>query len=104
MIFAAAIVTFAPNNMEQVKKNIENLHNPEIHFEDKKQGKIVITIEGDDNNAIENVRLELLKNDCVSSAEYYAFHFGEEVEKTIQGDAIKDFDIESAFKKHKNRQ
>lgn len=100
MIFAATIVTFSPEDHTKVKKIIEKTPNTELRFEDEKQGKIVIIIEGEDNNEIENTRKELITHDCIESADFHAFHFGEEVEKTMQGESIKDFDFESAFKKH----
>lgn len=100
MIFAAAIITFAPNDFSEVKNIIQKTPNTEIRFEDKTQGKIVIIIEGEDNNAIENTRKNLAANDFIENADFHAFHFGEEVEKTMQGEPIKDFDFENAFKKH----
>lgn len=103
MIFAANIISFDPSNYTEVKETIANFKNVEIHYEDEKAGKIVVITEGDDGNELENTRLKLEEANCINEAIHYAFYFGEEVEKTMAGSPIADFDIENAFKKHNKK-
>lgn len=103
MIFAANIISFDSSNYNKVKKTLENFKNVEIHYEDEKAGKIVIITEGEDGNELENTRLKLEEADCIDEAIHFAFYFGEEVEKAMEGSPIADFDIENAFKKHNKK-
>lgn len=103
MIFAASIVYFDPADVEEAKQAIAGFPNMETHFEDLKEGKIIITIEAEDNNGIEESRRRLMDTDIIHDVSLYAFYFGEEVEKVLQGAPIPDFNIENAFKKHSKK-
>lgn len=99
MIIAASILYFQENHYDDLIKLINQHKNIEITNEDKEQGKMVVTIEAENNKDIEDLE-EIFHNcDFIIDFTHHAFYFGEEVEKAELTGVIPDFDINKPFNK-----
>ena len=87
MIIAASVLYFDEKKYDEVLKLLEKYDNIETHQQDIENGKMVITIEAENNKAI----------DFIVDLAHFAFHFGEEVEKVLAGGKVPDFDITKPF-------
>lgn len=99
MIIAASIIYFQENHYDDLIKLINQYKNIEITNEDKEHGKMVVTIEAENNKDIEDLE-EIFHNcDFVIDFTHHAFYFGDEVEKAEETGVIPDFDINKPFSK-----
>lgn len=99
MIIAASILYFQENHYDDLIKLINQHKNIEITNEDKEHGKMVVTIEAENNKDIEDLE-EIFHNcDFIIDFTHHAFYFGEEVEKAELTGVIPDFDINKPFNK-----
>ncbi len=92
MIIAASVLYFDEKKYDEVLKLLEKYDNIETHQQDIENGKMVITIEAENNKAI-----EYIEQDFIVDLAHFAFHFGEEVEKVLAGGKVPDFDITKPF-------
>ncbi len=99
MIIAVSILSFEDNKYDKLEEVLKQYKNIEIHEKDIDNGKIIISIEAENNKDIENIENDLLKWEFIYQLNHYAFHFGDEVEKVLQGGEIPDFDINKPFTK-----
>ncbi len=101
MIITASIIEFEPKYYEDLKDLINKYENIEISNEDKSQGKMVITIEAENNKEIEDLEEVFKSCDYVLEFNHHAFYFGDEVEKAKETGIIPDFDLKKPFSKKK---
>ena len=97
MIIAASVLYFDEKKYDEVLKLLKKYDNIETHQEDKDNGKLVITIEAENNKAIEDIEQDFKQYDFIIDLAHFAFHFGEEVEKVLAGGEVPDFDITKPF-------
>ena len=97
MIIAASVLYFDEKKYDEVLKLLKKYDNIETHQEDKYNGKLVITIEAENNKAIEDIEQDFKSHDFIIDLAHFAFHFGEEVEKVLAGGEVPDFDITKPF-------
>ena len=97
MIIAASVLYFDEKKYDEVLKLLEKYDNIETHQQDIENGKMVITIEAENNKAIEYIEQDFIKQDFIVDLAHFAFHFGEEVEKVLAGGKVHDFDITKPF-------
>ena len=93
MIIAASVLYFDEKKYDEVLKLLEKYDNIETHQQDIENGKMVITIEAENNKAIEYIEQDFIKQDFIVDL----VHFGEEVEKVLAGGKVPDFDITKPF-------
>lgn len=99
MIIAASIIYFQEDHYDDLIKLINQHKNIEITNEDKENGKMVVTIEAENNKDIEDLE-EIFHNcDFIIDFTHHAFYFGDEVEKAALTGVIPDFDIKKPFTK-----
>ena len=99
MIIAASIIYFQEDHYYDLIKMINQHQNIEITNEDKENGKMVVTIEAENNKDIEDLE-EIFHNcDFIIDFTHHAFYFGDEVEKAALTGVIPDFDIKKPFTK-----
>lgn len=99
MIIAASILYFQEDHYDDLIKLINQHKNIEITNEDKENGKMVVTIEAENNKDIEDLE-EIFHNcDFIIDFTHHAFYFGDEVEKAALTGEIPDFDIKKPFTK-----
>lgn len=99
MIIAASIIYFQENHYDNLIKLISQHKNIEITNEDKENGKMVITIEAENNKDIEDLEDIFHNCDFIIDFTHHAFYFGDEVEKAEITGVIPDFDIKKPFSK-----
>lgn len=97
MIIAASVIYFDENKISEVEELIRKYPSIETHQEDRETGKMVITIEAENNKDIEDIEADFKSNDFIIDFCHYAFHFGEEVDKVISGAPVPDFNIKKPF-------
>ncbi len=97
MIIAASVLYFDENRYDEVLELLKKYDNIETHQKDLKNGKMVITIEAENNKAIEDIEQDFNQYDFIVDLAHYAFHFGEEVDKVLAGGEVPDFDITKPF-------
>lgn len=97
MIIAASVLYFDEKKYDEVLKLLKKYDNIETHQEDIDNGKLVITIEAENNKAIEDIEQDFKQYDFIIDLAHFAFHFGEEVEKVLAGGEVPDFDITKPF-------
>lgn len=79
MIFASCVIYYKEDGLNELQDMAEKLKNVEICHIGDITGKLVVVIESPTEEGIEKTVKKLQSNDAVISAEYHAFHFGEEV-------------------------
>lgn len=97
MIIAASVLYFNEQKYDEVLKLIEKYKNIETHQQDIENGKIVITIEAENNKEIEDIEQDFTQHEFIIDLAHFAFHFGEEVDKVLSGGSVPDFDITKPF-------
>lgn len=97
MIIAASVLYFDENRYDEVLNLIKKYSNIETHQKDIENGKIVITIEAENNKEIEDIETDFKQYDFIIDLAHFAFHFGDEVEKVLSGGKVPDFDITKPF-------
>ena len=101
MIIAASILYFQEDHYDDLIKLINQHQNIEITNEDKENGKMVVTIEAENNKDIEDLE-EIFHNcDFIIDFTHHAFYFGHEDEKAAFTGVIPVFDIKKPFTKKK---
>ncbi len=99
MIIAASILYFEVNHYDDLISLINKYKNIEIANEDKDNGKMVVTIEAENNSDIEKLEEVFHNCDYIIDFTHHAFYFGDEVEKAELTGVIPDFDIKKPFTK-----
>ena len=97
MIIAASVLYFDEKKYDEVLKLLKKYKNIETHQQDIEQGKIVITIEAENNKDIEDIEKDFREKKFIIDLAHFASHFGDEVEKVLSGGEIPDFDINKPF-------
>lgn len=97
MIIAASVLYFDEKKYDEVLKLLKKYDNIETHQQDIEHGKIVITIEAENNKEIEDIEQDFREKDFIIDLAHFAFHFGEEMEKVLAGGQVPDFDIAKPF-------
>lgn len=97
MIIAASVLYFDEKKYDEVLKLLKKYKNIETHQQDIEQGKIVITIEAENNKDIEDIEKDFREKKFIIDLAHFAFHFGDEVEKVLSGGEVPDFDINKPF-------
>ena len=97
MIIAASVLYFNENKYDEVLELLKKYKNIETHQQDIENGKMVITIEAENNKEIEDIEQNFGEKDFIIDLAHFAFHFGEEVEKVLAGGEVPDFDITKPF-------
>ena len=97
MIIAASVLYFDENKYDEVLELLKKYKNIETHQQDIENGKMVITIEAENNKEIEDIEQDFKEKDFIVDLAHFAFHFGDEVEKVLSGGEVPDFDINKPF-------
>lgn len=91
MIIAASLLLFDEKRYDDVIDLLKKYNNIETHEKDIKKGKMIITIEAEDNKDIEDIEEYFAKYDFIIDLSHFAFHFGDEVEKVLTGEKVPSF-------------
>ena len=97
MIIAASVLYFDEKKYDEVLKLLKKYKNIETHQQDIENGKMVITIEAENNKDIEDIEQDFREKDFIIDLAHFAFHFGEEIENVLAGGEVPDFDINKPF-------
>lgn len=97
MIIAASVLYFNEKKYDEVLNLLKKYDNIETHQQDITNGKMVITIEAENNKEIEDIENDFKQYDFIVDLAHFAFHFGDEVEKVLAGNEVPDFDITKPF-------
>lgn len=97
MIIAASVLYFNENKYDEVLELLKKYKNIETHQQDIENGKMVITIEAENNKEIEDIEQDFKEKDFIVDLAHFAFHFGDEIEKVLSGGEVPDFDINKPF-------
>ena len=94
---STTIIDYVENKYDEVLELLKKYKNIETHQQDIENGKMVITIEAENNKDIEDIEQDFGEKDFIIDLAHFAFHFGEEVEKVLAGGEVPDFDITKPF-------
>lgn len=97
MIIAASVIYFKSEHYDDLVLFLKEYSNIELHEKDIDEGKLVITIEAENNEDIENIEKACKTKDYIYDLAHFSFHFGDEVEKAEKSGVIPDFDITKPF-------
>ncbi len=101
MIIAACVLYFDHKKYDHVEKLLKKYKNIDEQGKDIENGQMVITIEAENNKDLEDIEKELRSESFITGLAFHAFHFGEEVEKVLQGGIVPDFDVTKPFTRKK---
>ena len=101
MIIAASIIDYDNKRLNELEDFIKKFDKIDIETFDNDKGKMVITIEAENNTELEEFENKIRACDFVLDFSHYAFHFGDEVQKVMEGGSIPDFDISKPFTRKK---
>ena len=101
MIFTSAVLEFNKDSYEKLLPFIESHAEVEVYEKDINAGKIILVISTEDDAQLEVIQKTFLANELVIDFTYHAIHFGESVDKLIDGEIKIDFEDINNKKKNK---
>ncbi len=101
MIFTSAVLYFDKDSYKKLLPFIESHTEVEVYEKDIDAGKLILVISTEDDAQLEVIQKNFLANDLVIDFTYHAIHFGESVDKLIEGKIEIDFEDINSKKKNK---
>lgn len=101
MIIAASIIDYDNERINELEEFLKKYTYIDIETNDNEKGKMVITIEAENNSVLEDFESEIKACDFVIDFSHYAFHFEDEVNKVLEGGSVPDFDASKPFTRKK---
>lgn len=101
MIFTSAVLEFKKSSYKKLLSFIESHQGIEVYEKDIDAGKLVLVISTEDDAELEVIQKKFLANELVIDFTYHAIHFGESVDKLIDGEIKIDFEDINSKKRDK---
>ncbi len=101
MIFTSAVLEFHKDSYKELLSFIESQSQVEVYDKDIDAGKLVLVISTEDDAELEVIQKTFHANKLVIDFTYHAIHFGESVDKLIDGEIKIDFEDINNKKKNK---